>query len=270
MDALLSVARQLSKVDPNRLLANIQLVAMGDSRAPSAWMALFYDLKELDNVLHKLSQAGHDIRTAYRDFSDLRRWLYAVASTMSPRSSHSSRPKQSVPRSTQVLPTQSPSHRPPLTPSTRPEHIRPRVDSTVPPSPHKPHRSPRGQVVAPARVLAHPKARLHVRFAPTATVYTIHRHEDATPPPVERPSYSPRQSHARYVLPNDLRSPPVLSTSHLGTRYMLPTTYEYRLHRRLLLTGRSPVPSPRPHDTTPNQLVRNHLVAEQTPAALSS
>ena len=207
MDALLSVTRQLSKVDPNLLLANIQHVAMGDSRAPSAWMAIFYDLKELDNVLHKLSQAGHDIRTAYRDFSDLRRWLYSVASTMSPRSPHSSRSTNSVPRSTHVLPTQPSPQRLPVTPSTRPEHVRPRVDSTVPPSPHKPHRSPRGQVVAPAHVLASPKARFHVRFAPTATVYTIHRHEDATPPPVEQPSYSPRaplQSHARYVLPNDL------------------------------------------------------------------
>jgi len=194
MDALLSVTRQLSKVDPNHLLANIQHVAMGDSRAPSAWMSLFYDLKEIDNVLHKLSQAGHDIRAAYRDFSDLRRWLYAVASTMPP---HSSRSK-SVPRSTHILPTQSPSQRSPATPSTRPEHMRPRVDSTIPPSPHKPHRSPRGQVVAPAHVS---KARFHVRFAPTATVYTIPRYEDATPPPDERPPSSPRaprQSHARH------------------------------------------------------------------------
>jgi hypothetical protein len=62
MDALLHVTRQLSKLDPNRLLTNIQHVATGDSRAPSAWMSLFYDLKELEDVFHKLSQAGHDVR----------------------------------------------------------------------------------------------------------------------------------------------------------------------------------------------------------------
>ena len=202
IDALLSVARQVSKLDPNRLLANIQHVATGDSRAPSAWMSLFYDLKELESVFYKLSQAGHDIRAAYRDFNDLRRWVYAAASTMSPRTPHSSHPTKSVPRSTHVLPTQHHSQRSPATPSTRPEHMRPRVNPSIPPSSHKSHRTPRGQVVASAPMHAShsPKAQHHVRFNPTATIYTYTRHEGATHPPVERPSVShrsSRQSHAK-------------------------------------------------------------------------
>ena len=202
IDALLSVARQVSTLDPNRLLANIQHVATGDSRAPSAWMSLFYDLKELENVFYKLSQAGHDIRAAYRDFNDLRRWVYAAASNMSPRTPHTSLSTKSAPRSTQVVPTQHPSQRSPVTPSTRPEHMRPRVNPSIPPSPHKLHRSPRGQVVAstPMHASRSPKAQLHVRFNPTATIYTYPRKEEETPPRVERPSAaprSPRQSHAK-------------------------------------------------------------------------
>ena len=212
IDALLSVARQVSTLDPNRLLANIQHVATGDTRAPSAWMALFYDLKELENVFYKLSQAGHDIRAAYRDFNDLRRWVYAVASTMSPAKPHSSLSTKSVPRSTHLLPTQlptqHPSQRSPVTPSTRPEHMRPRVNPSIPPSSHKLHRSPRGQVVTstPRHASHSPKAQLHVRFNPTATIYTYPRKEEEIPLPAERPSVaprSPRQSHAKYVLLND-------------------------------------------------------------------
>jgi hypothetical protein len=205
MDALLNVARQVSTVDPNRLLANIQHVATGDSRAPSAWMSLFYDLKELEKVFYKLSQAGHDIRAAYRDFNDLRRWVYAAASTMSPTPTtpHSSHSTKSVPRSTHVLPTQHPSQRSPVTPSTRPEHMRPRVNPSIPPSPHKLHRSPRGQVVAstPMHASHSLKASLHVRFNPTATIYTYPRQEGETPPPAARPSVatrSPRHSHAKH------------------------------------------------------------------------
>jgi hypothetical protein len=225
MDALLHVTRQLSKLDPNRLLTNIQHVATGDSRAPSAWMSLFYDLKELEDVFHKLSQAGHDVRDAHRDFNDLRRWVYAAASTMSPPTPHSSRSTQLVPppRSPHNFPSQPPSQRSPVTTSTRPEHMPSRVSSSVPlsprqphrssggqarvsssapPSPQQPHRSTRGQLIAPTPVRAppSPKARAHVRFAPTATVYTISRYAHATPPPAERPSgvpRSPRQSHAK-------------------------------------------------------------------------
>ena len=202
MDALLHVIRQRSKLDPNRLLTNIQHVATGDSRAPSAWMSLFYDLKELEGVFHKLSQAGHDVRAAYRDFNDLRRWVCAAASTMSPPTPHSPRSTQLVPRSTRVVPTQSPSQRSPMTTSTRPKHTQSRVSASVPPSPQQPHRSSRGRVIAPTpvRVSPSPKARAHVRFAPTATVYTIPRYAHATPPLAERPSCaprSPRQSHAK-------------------------------------------------------------------------
>lgn len=205
MDALFHVTSQLSKLDPNRLLTNIQHVATGDSRAPSAWMSLFYDLKELEGVFHKLSQAGHDVRAAYRDFNDLRRWVYAAASTMSPptpHSPHSPRSTQLVPRYTHVVPTQSPPQRSPVTTSTRPKHTQSRVTSSVPPSPQRPHRSSGGQVIAPTpvRVSPSPKARAHVRFAPTATVYTIPRYAHATPPLAERPSCaprSPRQTHAK-------------------------------------------------------------------------
>jgi len=202
MDALLHVTRQLSKLDPNRLLMNIQHVAAGDSRAPSAWMSLYYDLKELEDVFHKLSKAGHDIRAPYRDFNDLRRWVYAAASTMSPPTPHSPHSTKPVPRSPHVVPAQSLSQRPPVTTSTRPEHKQSRVTSSVPPPPQQPHRSSRGQVIAPTPVRPppSPKARAHVRFAPTALVYTVPRYAHATPPPAERPSCaprSPRKSHAK-------------------------------------------------------------------------
>jgi hypothetical protein len=201
MDALLHVTRQLSKLDPNRLITNIHHVATGDGRAPSAWMSLFYDLKELEGVFRKLSHAGHDVRAAYRDFDDLRRWVYATASTMSPPTPHSSHSTQFVPRSPHVVPTKSASRRTPVTTPTRPEHVRLRASSSTLPSPQQPHRSSRGQVVAPTpvRTSPSPKARLHVRFAPNTTVYTIPRYAHATPPPAERPSCVPRarQSHAK-------------------------------------------------------------------------
>jgi hypothetical protein len=202
MDALLRVTRQLSKLDPNRLIANINYITRGDPRAPSAWMSLIYDLRELEDVFDNLTHAGHDVRAAYQDFDDLRRWVYATASTMSHPTPHSPRSTHSVSRSTHFVPAQSPSQRSPVTTSTRPEHARPRVSPTTPTSPKRHHHSPKGHIVAPTptRISPSPKARAHVRFAPTAIVYTIPRDDHPTLPPTERPSCvprTPRQSHAK-------------------------------------------------------------------------
>ena len=192
MEALLNVTRQLSKLDANRLITNIHHVATGDARAPSAWMSLFYDLQELEDVFHKLSRAGHDIRAAYRDFDDLRRWVQAAASTMS----------HSTPLSPRDVPAKSALQRSPVTTSIRPQHTLPRASPTIPPSPQQFHRSSKGRVTAPApvRTSPAPKARFHVRFAPTATVYTIPCYTHETPSPAERSSRAPRQSHAKYVI----------------------------------------------------------------------
>ena len=201
MDALLHLTRRLSKLDPNRLISNIHHIASGDARAPSAWMSIFYDLRELEDVFRNLSHAGHDISAAYRDFDDLRRWVHAAASTMSPLTPHSPRSTHSLPRSTPVTPTQPASQRLPTMTSTRPEHPRPRVSSMTPSSPQH-HRSSKAQVTAPApgRAPPSPKTRAHVRFASTATVYTIPRYDHATLPPAERSSSAPRatrRSHAK-------------------------------------------------------------------------
>jgi hypothetical protein len=187
MDALLRVTRQISKLDPNRVLANIHHIATGGPRASSAWKSLVYDLQELENVFRDLAHAGHDIRAAYRDFDDLRRWVYAAASPVSHSTPHSS-PKHS--------------QRSPVTTSTRPEHARARVSPAIPTSPKHHHHSSRGHVIAPTPVRGSPppKARSHVRFAATATVYTVSRYLDAPRPPPERPSCvprAPRQSHAK-------------------------------------------------------------------------
>jgi len=213
MDALLHVTRQVSKLDPNRLITNIHHIATGDSRAPSAWMSLFYDLKELEDVFQKLSHSGHDVRAAYRDFDDLRRWVNAAASTMSPRKPHPSLSPHSVPRSPHsvprsphpvprsphsvpVPPTQSASQRPPMTTSKRPEHARPRVGPTIPPSLQH-HRPSKGHVIAPTPVRASSPPK-HVHFAPNATVYTVSRYAYATPV-TERPACVPRATRPSHT-----------------------------------------------------------------------
>ena len=193
MDALLHLTRQLSKLDPDRLIANIHHIARGDAHAHSAWKALVYDLQDLDAVFHNLAHAGHDIRGAYRDFTDLRRWVYAAASSTPPHTPHPS-------RSAHLVRTPHASQRSPVTTSTRLEHAhpRPRVSSTIPTSPQQRHHSPRNHrnhvaVPTPVRTFSPPKARPHVRFASTEIVY---RYAHATPPSDCVPR-TPHQSHAR-------------------------------------------------------------------------
>ena len=169
-------------------------------------MSICYDLRELEDVFRSLAHAGHDISAAYRDFDVLRRWVHAAASTMSQFTPHSAYPAYSLPRSTPhspypttpATPTKSASQRSPLMTSPRPEQLRPRRATISVPIQQYYH-SPKVQVTtpAPARRAPSPRTRTHVRFASTATVYTIPRYDHATLPPAERSPRATRQPHAK-------------------------------------------------------------------------
>lgn len=118
-------ARQLAGLDPKRFLSNLQVAAM--SRSPQAISALAADMRELEDIFHKLARAGHDVSAAQRDYQVLKQFISQLTYTSNRDQQQQSRPAQ---------PNQSHHHRsnsfPP--PSSRHHH------EVVPPHPlHQPH-----------------------------------------------------------------------------------------------------------------------------------